>query len=614
VDWISGKKRDLKTESELVVQLLTSKLGRHLISAAVCLDQAVVKIERHSVLDFFQVLKLDAELCFNFLVDITCVDWLDKRDSRFEIVYHLLSLVHGYRLCVKVDLSESDLRIDSLTGLWPGADFMEREVWDMFGVEFNNHPDLRRILMYDEFVGHPLRKDYPLQKKQPRIKLRAPEGENTSRLMRRPELDKISEAEAGGPAAKAHKVDETAGTITTGRRSQELSDDLHSQTVILNIGPSHPATHGTVRIVAELSGEKVVDADVEVGYLHRGFEKMCENVDYNQVIPYTDRLNYVSPVINNVGWCLTVEKLLGVEVPKRCQYIRVLLSEISRICDHLTCLGASAMELGAFSVMLYMMEAREYLYDLLEEMTGARITVSFARVGGIMADLTPGFGENMQAAFAKVRRQLADCDRLLTRNRIFIDRMCDIGTITLEEAVEYSLSGPLGRASGLNYDVRKAFPYSSYDDFDFEVPLGSKGDNYDRFLVRFQEMEQSMRICEQAIENLPAGPIALSDPHIVLCPKDKVYSSIEGMISHFELIIRGVEPPAGDVYLPVEGGNGELGFYTVSDGSGRPYRVHVRAPAFIHMGVFAKMITGHSLADIVPTFGMQNMIGGECDR
>lgn len=409
-------------------------------------------------------------------------------------------------------------------------------------------------------------------------------------------------------------IDYGIGGVSTTMRSREMYDDLHSETMILNMGPAHPATHGTVRIVAELSGERIIDADVELGYLHRGFEKMCETVDYNQVMPYTDRLNYVSPVINNVGWCLTVEKLLGVEVPKRAQYLRVLMSEISRISDHLTCCGASAMELGAFTVMLYMIQARELMWELIEEVTGARLTISWARVGGLKADLTDGFAERMKGAFEKVRKHLENCDRLLTRNRIFMDRMCDVGVVTTEEAIDYGLTGPIGRASGVNYDVRKDFPYSSYGDFEFAVPLGTKGDNYDRFLVRIQEIYQSMKICEQAIGNLPGGPISLDDPHIVLAPKDEVYNSIDGMINHFEFVIKGVQPPKGDVYCFVEGGCGELGFYTVSDGTGKPYKLHVRGPSFVHMGVMKKMLVGYTVADVVPTFGMINMIGGETDR
>jgi NADH-quinone oxidoreductase subunit D len=419
---------------------------------------------------------------------------------------------------------------------------------------------------------------------------------------------------ANGENKRLLDVDFGVGGITTQARPRELGDDLHSETMIVNLGPAHPATHGTIRIVAELSGEKIIDADVDVGYLHRGFEKMCETVDYNQVMPYTDRLNYVSPVINNFGWCMTIEKLLKVEVPKRAQYIRVILSEISRVSDHLTCLGASAMELGAFTVMLYMMEAREYLWELLEEVTGARLTVSFGRVGGIKDDLTPGFAEKMAHAFKGVRAHLVNCDRLLTRNRIFIERMCDVAVISPEDAVSSGITGPMLRASGVDYDLRKAFAYSSYDEFDFEVPLGSKGDNYDRFLVRFKEMEQSLRICEQAIARIPQGPIAVADPHITLMPKDEVYRSIDGMINHFELVMYGIKPAKGSVYHAVEGGNGELGFYVVSDGSGKPYRAHVRAPSFIHMGAMRKMLLGANISDLIPTFGMINMIGGECDR
>jgi NADH-quinone oxidoreductase subunit D len=409
-------------------------------------------------------------------------------------------------------------------------------------------------------------------------------------------------------------VDYGVGGVTTHLRPRPLGDELHSESMILNMGPAHPATHGTVRLVVELAGEDILDADVEMGYLHRGFEKMCETVDYNQVMPYTDRLNYVSPIINNVGWVLTIEKLLGIEVPKRAQYIRVIMSEISRICDHLTCLGASAMELGAFTVMLYVMQAREYLWELVEEVTGARLTISYCRVGGLKYDVPAGFAERVEAAFKGVQGHIDNADRLLSRNRLFLDRMCGVAVITTEEAINYSLTGPLGRASGFDYDVRKAFPYSSYEDFDFEVPLGTKGDNFDRFNIRFEEIQQSMKIVRQGLKNLPAGAIAVDDPHIVLEDKGEVYKSIDGMINHFEMVFKGVQPPMGDVYVPVEGGNGELAYYTVSDGTGKPYRVHVRAPSFIHMGVVHKMLVGSKLADVVPIFGMINMIGGECDR
>lgn len=395
---------------------------------------------------------------------------------------------------------------------------------------------------------------------------------------------------------------------------RELDDALHSKTMVINMGPAHPATHGTVRLIVEIDGERVERCDVDVGYLHRGFEKECEFADYNQVIPYTDRLNYVSPICNNVGWVCAVEKLFDIEVPERAQYIRVLMSELSRMCDHITCIGAGAMELGAFTVMLYLMQAREELYDAIEEVTGARLTISYTRVGGLREDLPQGFVEKTLKRFEKIRGFLDDADRLISRNRIFQDRMSGVGIISGEEAIAYGLTGPLLRGSGVNYDVRKAFPYSGYENFDFEVPLGTRGDNLDRFLVRFNEIHESLSICEQALKRLPGGAISVDDPHIIMPPKDEVYNSIEGMISQFEIVFGGVKPPVGEVYFPVEGGNGELGFHIVSDGSGKPYRVRVRPPSFIAMGIFGPLIEGHQIADIVPIFGMINMIGGECDR
>ena len=382
----------------------------------------------------------------------------------------------------------------------------------------------------------------------------------------------------------------------------------------LQMGPSHPATHGTIKFNLKLDGEVVVACDVEVGYLHRGFEKMCEQGTWTQAIPYTDRLNYVSPLINNVGFILAVERLCGVEAPPRCQVIRVIMSEVSRICDHLTCLGMASQEIGAATAGFFMIEGRELLWDIIEAVTGARVTISYTRIGGVTRDLTPDTPDRIRAAFTHVRALLADCDTLLTRNRIFYDRMSNVGLLSQADAISYGLTGPLLRATGVAYDVRKAYPYCGYEQFDFEVPVGAAGDNYDRFLVRFNEIEQSMRIVEQALRALPDGPVSIDDPRFVLPQKHEVYTSIEGLMHHFKLIMEGAKVPAGEVYQAVEGGNGELGFYIVSDGSGRPYRCRVRAPCFFGMGALGEMMCGHMVADIIPTFGMINMIGGECDR
>jgi NADH-quinone oxidoreductase subunit D len=390
--------------------------------------------------------------------------------------------------------------------------------------------------------------------------------------------------------------------------------DPAEEVMEIQMGPSHPATHGTIKFNLKLDGEVVVACDVEVGYLHRGFEKMMEQGTWTQGIPYTDRLNYASPMINNVGYILAAEKLCGIEVPERCQFIRVILSEVARIADHLTCLGMSATELGAMTVGFLTNESRELLYDIVEAATGARVTHTYTRIGGVTQDIPPDLPARVRAAFAHLRAILEDCDKLLTRNRIFFDRMAGIGVMSAEDAISYGLTGPLLRATGVAYDVRKAAPYSGYERFDFEVPVGTKGDNYDRFLVRFNEIGQSMRIVEQALAELPDGPVRVDDPRYVLPAKSDVYDSIEGLMHHFKLIMEGAKVPAGEVYQAVEGANGELGFYVVSDGSGRPYRVRVRPPCFFGMAALGEMLEGHMVADIIPTFGMINMIGGECDR
>ncbi len=437
-----------------------------------------------------------------------------------------------------------------------------------------------------------------------------------------------------------------------------------TQPMHLGVGPQHPAMHGIIRIVTELDGETIAKADVEIGYLHRAFEKDCEAGPYNNAIPYTDRLNYVSPLINNFGYCSAVEKLLGIDVTERCQYIRVVMSEISRICDHLTCVGASAMELGAFTVFLYMIKAREFLWELVEAVTGARLTISYGRVGGVKADLPPGFAEQMRGAFKQVREVLDEVHRLLTGNRIFMDRMVGVGGLSREETIAYAITGPMLRAAGVPYDVRRAQPYYVYDRLHWEVPTQTGGDNYARYLVRMAEMEQSMRIAEQGLAELPGGPIQVDfagrpidpaayvdqgkqgkteglllmpirlspnlqgqerpahdrvntpDKRVVLPPKETTYGSIEGLMNHFMLIMEGygIRPPQGEAYFAVEGANGELGFYVVSDGGDRPYRVRCRPPCLPPLAALHRMIEGQMLADLIPTFGSVNMIGGELDR
>lgn len=388
----------------------------------------------------------------------------------------------------------------------------------------------------------------------------------------------------------------------------------HEDVMVLNMGPSHPAMHGTVRMVLTLDGETVVKCDPEIGYLHRGFTKQCENATWTQVFPYTDRLNYVSPLLNNFGYALAVEKLIGIEVPERADYVRTLMGEVSRICDHLTAISAGALELGAFSAFLYGIEARDLLWDLVEEVTGARLTISYARIGGLKHDLTDDFAERWAAIEPRLYEVLGRLDRLMTKNRVFMDRMQGTGVISQEDALSYGFTGPCLRSTGVDYDVRKDHPYFAYDRVDFEVPVGSTGDNFDRYLVRLHEAYQSIRIVRQCLRDMPDGPVNADAPHVVLPEKDIVYNSIEGMINHFKIIFEGVQVPPGEVYSFTEAGNGELGFYIVSDGTGKPWRMRVRPPCFYMMGGCDRMVEGGMVADIIPTFDTINMIGGEIDR
>ena len=384
--------------------------------------------------------------------------------------------------------------------------------------------------------------------------------------------------------------------------------------VIVNIGPSHPATHGTVQIITELDGERVLRADVHCGYLHRGFEKECEAHTCHNLIPYVDRLNYCSALINDFAYCGAVEQLMGVQITPRARILRTLLSEYSRIADHVTCIAAGLMELGAMTAFLYLMTLRDYIYEHLADVTGARVTYSYGRIGGVARDLPEGWLKRLEEVLAEYEKFIDRIHGLMDRNRIFIDRMRRVGVITQAKALSYGVTGPMLRSTGLARDVRKDTPYLAYADLDFEVPTGILGDNYDRYVVRMREMDESVYMIRQCVDLLPAGPVMTDDPRCALPDKHLVYNEIESLINHFKLIIDGPRVPAGETYSSQEGANGELGFYIVSTGEGRPYRVHCRAPSFIHMGATHLMLEGGQLADVVPTFGSVNMIGGECDR
>jgi NADH-quinone oxidoreductase subunit D len=384
--------------------------------------------------------------------------------------------------------------------------------------------------------------------------------------------------------------------------------------VIVNIGPSHPATHGTIQIVAELSGERVIRTDVHCGYLHRGFEKECESHTWHNLIPYVDRLNYCSALINNFAYCEAVEKLMAIEITPRCKYLRTLLAEYSRIADHLTCVAAALMELGAMTAFLYLVTIRDYVYEHIAALTGARVTYTYGRIGGLARDLPDGWLRRLEEILDQMDTFVDRVHGLMDRNRIFIDRMRDVGVLRTDEAINWGFTGPILRSTGVPRDLRKDTPYLAYAELDFEVPVGIKGDNYDRYYVRMRELDESRHMIRQLIDMLQDGPVNVDDRRCTFPEKHLVYTEIESLINHFKLVMEGPQVPAGEVYSAHEGANGELGFYLVSIGGGVPWKVHVRSPSFVHMGGVHRMLDGYQLADIVPTFGSVNMIGGECDR
>ncbi len=392
--------------------------------------------------------------------------------------------------------------------------------------------------------------------------------------------------------------------------------EIKTDQMILNFGPQHPATHGTLRIVLELDGEVVKKAEPHIGYLHSGFEKLGEYKTYNQWITLSDRMNYLSSLANNIGFAEAVERLIGIEIPERAKYIRTILAELTRIADHMVWVGTHALDIGAFTAFLYAFEAREHLYNIFEHVTGARLTTSYTRIGGLFRDVPEDFEEMVQWFLGYFPKTLKELHGLLTRNRIWMDRTRGVGYLSKEDAINCGVTGPVLRGSGVAYDVRKNFPYLIYDRMDFEIPICDDGDVYSRYLVRMEELVQSMRIVEQALKDLPDGPVNYFDHKYTLPEKEKVYDTIEGLIHHFKNIMpgHGFSVPEGDIYVATEAPNGELGFYIVADGSNKAYRLRVRPPSFVNYSCFDKMVRGNLIADVVAVLGSLNVIAGELDR
>ena len=398
------------------------------------------------------------------------------------------------------------------------------------------------------------------------------------------------------------------------RAHEDLVTDMIGEKLIVNMGPSHPATHGVLRVVLELDGEIITKADPDVGYLHRGDEKIAENMHYNQFVPYTDRLDYLAPLANNVAYAMAVEKLLGWELPARGQAIRLMCCEIARISSHLLGVGVYAMDVGAMTVFLYTFQQREYIYNLTEQLTGARFTTSYTRIGGQTRDLPPNFLGELTKFLDGLEPVVEETDKLLTRNAIFMARTEGVGVISKEDAISYGLSGPNLRGSGVDFDLRKAHPYLGYEQFEFDIPIGTKGDCYDRYLVRMEETRQSIRILRQLIKNFPSGEINVANKKGFLPKKEKVLMSMEELIHHFIIATQGIDVPPGEIYFGAENPKGELGFYIHSKGGGVPYRLKIRSPSFVNLSILPKLLLGHTMSDLVAILGSLDFVMGECDR
>ena len=538
-----------------------------------------IKVESATL--FTTIKNAKEQLGFTLLLDITAVDNLNRvhsTPSRFELIYILRHETFKEVQLYKVAIEDEKVGVESISSLFGSAEWAEREVYDQYGIHFQNHKMLKRLLNHNEFVGHPLRKDYEITK--------------------------------GQYCTTSQDLMDEMKPLLDARNLDMHKDDL----MIVNLGPSHPASHGTIRTLAALDGETIVAAAAEIGYLHRGFEKSCENHNYNQIIPYTDRLNYCSAIMNNIAFSKTVEEMLDITLPDRGIFIRIILAELSRVIDHLVCLAAGLLDMGGQTNYWYLFNPRNDAYDFLSKLTGARLTNSYMRIGGMTHDLYDGWESDLNDVLTKIDFGITESLKMITHNRIYNDRIQNVSPVSASQAIDYGFTGPNLRASGVPYDLRFTDPYYYYDTFDFNMVIGSVGDTYDRMMVRFDEMNESMKIIKQAMKQIPDGEINVSDKNIIMPDKSCVYGGIEGMMNQFKLVIDGVKVPKGEHYGAFEAANGELGFYIVSDGSGTPYKVKVRPPSFYHIAAYPKIIVNYQVADAIMTLGSFNIIAGEMDR
>jgi len=574
-----------------VVETLRQRFPDAVLATEEFRGDQVVTVRADRLLDVARFLRDDPELRFNYLVDVTSYDRLHLGETpRFATVYQLHSMPYNRRLRLLVPVpNDTNPVVPSVVELWPGANWMEREIYDLMGIRFQGHPDLRRILLPHNWDGHPLRKDYPLGSEPVPFSVNwsEPEFQDLGRQVLKPELP--------------------LENVPRGMDPEKY--------IVVNMGPQHPSTHGVLRLIVELEGERIKQVVPDLGFLHSGFEKQAENIRYKDFVYYTDRMDYTQAMNNNLGYVLAVEKLLGIEVPPRARVIRVIMSELQRLAAHLLWLGTHSMDLAGsgLALLMYAFREREEILDIFEMVSGARLTTSYIQIGGVWKDVPPAFERRVRDFIAYMPARIDDYERMLTRNPIWRHRTIGVGKITAEQAIAMSVTGPVLRSTGVPYDLRRVRPYCGYEEYDFDVITATDGDAYARYMVRMGEMRQSLRIIEQALDRLPDGPYK-AGPKVSPPPRELLDTSMEALIHHFKLFTEGIKPPRGQVYHSIENQKGEFGIFLMSDGSNKPYRTHVRGPSFVNLQILDLMSRDHLVADLITNIGSIDIVLGEVDR
>ncbi len=581
------------TQNHSIIQDLQRTFGETAVTPQTTQDEIpTLWVAKDRVGDVLRHLKTGVERPYRMLYDLTAIDERPRAhrqgqpESRFTVVYHLLSFDRNEDVRIKVPLTGESPSLPSITGIWPSANWYEREAWDMFGIAFDGHPHLQRILMPPTWHGHPLRKDHPARATE-MGPFRLPE-----------------EKEKAEQKALQFRPEDWGM-----KRHEEDSDFM-----FLNLGPQHPGTHGLLRIILQLDGEEIVDAVLDIGYHHRGAEKMGERQTWHTYIPYTDRVDYFGGVINNLAYCLAVEKLAGIVAPERAQTVRVMMTELFRIANHLIWYGTFAQDVGALSPVFYMFTDRERIFDIVEAVCGGRMHPGWFRIGGVAQDLPKGWERLVRDFLKYLPPRLKEYETIVMQNRIFKARTRGVGVYTLDEAVEWGVTGPGLRACGLEWDFRKKRPYSGYENFEFDIPTATRGDCYDRGVVRVEEIRQSLRIVEQCVNNMPAGPYKSGHPLATPPRKERTMKDIETLITHFLGVSWGPVIPPGEAFMGIEAAKGSNGYYLISDGSTASYRTRIRTPSFPHMQMVPKISKGLMIADLMAILGSIDFILADLDR